>query len=158
VALYEAARESVDEVFPWLPWCHPGYSMGEAEEWVRSRAALRAEGIEYDFVMVDDGGRFLGACGLNQINRPNRFANLGYWVRTSASGRGVAAEAVRQVARFAFSETDLVRLEIVCAIGNTRSQRAAERAGAVREGILKNRLILRGQPVDAVMYALLRDA
>jgi RimJ/RimL family protein N-acetyltransferase len=129
--------------------------MAEAEEWVRSRAALRAEGVEYDFVIVDESGRFLGACGVNQINRVHRFGNLGYWVRTSATGRGVATEAVRQATRFAFAEADLVRLEIVCAVGNTRSQRVAEQAGAMREGVLKNRLILRGQPVDAVMYALL---
>jgi RimJ/RimL family protein N-acetyltransferase len=155
-ALFEAARESVGEVFPWLPWCHPEYSLAEAEEWARSRAALRAEGVEYDFVILDESARFLGACGINQINRLHRFANLGYWVRTSATGRGVATEAVRQVAGFAFAETDLVRIEIVCAVGNTRSQRVAERAGAVREGVLRNRLVLRGQPVDAVMYSLLR--
>jgi RimJ/RimL family protein N-acetyltransferase len=155
-ALFEAARESVGEVFPWLPWCHPEYSLAEAEEWARSRAALRAEGVEYDFVILDESARFLGACGINQINRLHRFANLGYWVRTSATGRGVATEAVRQVAGLAFAETDLVRIEIVCAVGNTRSQRVAERAGAVREGVLRNRLVLRGQPVDAVMYSLLR--
>ena len=70
--------------------------------------------------------------------------------------RGVATEAVRQVADFAFGNTDLVRLEIVCAVGNDASQRVAERAGAVREGVLRHRLLLHGQPVDAVMYSVVR--
>ncbi len=157
-ALWEAVRESVAEVQPWLPWCHAGYSMDEAVEWASSRARLAAEGVEYDFAIVGDDGRFLGGCGLNQVNRLHRFCNLGYWLRSSATGRGVATEAVRQAAAFAFGRTDLVRLEIVCAVGNRRSQRVAERAGAVREGILRSRLVLRGQSLDAVMYSLVRPA
>jgi ribosomal-protein-serine acetyltransferase len=157
-ALWEAARESVEEVFPWLPWCHAHYSMAEAVEWARSRAPLAAEGREYAFAIIGADGRFLGGCGLNQVNRLHRFANLGYWVRTSATRHGVATEAVRQVAHFAFRNSDLLRLEIVCAVGNERSQRVAERAGAVREGVLRHRLLLHGQPVDAVMYSLVRGA
>ena len=157
-ALWEAARESVGEVHRWLAWCHPQYSVAEAEEWIRSRVALAAEGREYTFAIVGAEGRFLGACGLNQINRTHRFANLGYWVRTSATRQGVATRAVRQVADFAFGNTDLMRLEIVCAVGNRPSQRVAERAGAVREGVLRHRLLLHGQPVDAVLYSLVRGA
>jgi ribosomal-protein-serine acetyltransferase len=157
-ALCEAARESIGEVFRWLAWCHPGYSLADAVEWTRSRAALAARGSEHSFAIVGADGRFLGGCGLNQINRVHRFANLGYWVRTSATRQGVATEAVRQLAGFAFAQTDLVRLEIVCAVGNDASQRVAARAGAVREGILRHRLLLHGQPVDAVMYGLVRGA
>jgi len=134
------------------------YSMAEAGEWIRSRAPLAAEGREYTFAIVGTDGRFLGGCGLNQINRIHRIGNLGYWVRTSATGHGVAAEAVRQAAAFAFGNTDLVRLEIVCAVGNEASQRVAERAGAMREGVLRHRLLLHGQSVDAVMYSLVRGA
>ena len=39
-------------------------------------------------------GRILGSCGLNRLDRPNGTANLGYWVRASASGQGVATGAV----------------------------------------------------------------
>lgn len=157
-ALWEAARESVAEVFPWLQWCHPQYSLAEAVEWVGARAALAAEGREYSFAIVDADGRYLGGCGVNQINRLHKFGNLGYWVRTSATGRGVATEAVRQLGASTFRDTDLLRLEIVCAVENVASQRVAVRAGALREGILRRRLVLNGQPVDAVMHALVREA
>lgn len=155
--LYEAARESVEDVFPWLPWCHPAYSMGEAIEWIGSRAPLASRGLDYSFAIVGPDGRFLGGCGINQINSVHRFGNLGYWVRTSESGRGIASAAARQVADFAFDRTELERLEIVCAVGNVRSQRAAERAGARREGILRHRLLLRGEAIDAVMYSIVRE-
>jgi RimJ/RimL family protein N-acetyltransferase len=154
--LYEAARESTADVFPWLEWCHARYTLEDAVSWIASLAPLAAAGTEYAFAIVAEDGRYLGGCGVNQINRLHRFGNLGYWVRSSATGRGVAREAVRQVAEFAFRETDLVRLEIVCAVGNLRSQRVAERAGAVREGVLRGRLTLHGASVDAVMFSLVR--
>lgn len=157
-ALWEAARESVGEVFPWSPWCHAQYSLADAAEWIRTRAPLAAQGLEYTFAIVGGDGRFLGESHINQINSSHRFGNVGYWVRTSATRRGVATEAVRQVAAFAFRRTELVRLEIVCALANEASQRVAEHAGAVREGVLRHRLHLHGQPVDAVMYSLVRGA
>ncbi len=157
-SLWEAAHQSVAEMYPWLPWCHAQYSVAEAVEWIRSRAPLAAGGHEYSFAILGTDGRFLGGCGINQINRVHRFGNLGYWVRTSATGRGVATEAVRQLAAFAFRNADLLRLEILCAVGNERSRRVAERAGAVREGVLRHRLLLHGKPVDAVMHSLLREA
>lgn len=156
-ALWEAARESVVEVGRWLPWCHAGYSMEEAVEWTRTRGRLAERGTEHPFAIVGADGRFLGGCGLNQINAAHRFANLGYWVRSSATGRGVATAAVRQVADFAFRSTDLVRLEIVCAVGNEASQRVAERAGAVREGVLRHRLLIGEIAHDAVMYSITRS-
>ena len=157
VELYEAARESHAEVYPWLPWCHPEYVLGEAEEWASSRQELFDKGKEYSFVIRDGENRFLGGCGLNQISFVNRLANLGYWVRTTATGRGVATRAVRKLANFAFSETDLERLEIICVVGNKASQRVAEKSGAVREGVLRGRLFLHGRPQDAVMYSILRS-
>lgn len=152
--LYEAARESIADVYPWLPWCHPDYSMAEAEEWASRQA--RGDKSEFVFAVVGPENEFLGGCGVNQINTMHRFGNLGCWVRSSATGRGVAREAARQVAELVFRSTDLVRLEIVCAVGNRRSQRVAEGLGAVREGVLRSRLVLHDKSVDAVMYSLVR--
>jgi ribosomal-protein-serine acetyltransferase len=157
-SVHEAARESTAEIFPWMQWCRPDFSLADAESWVNQRESLFREGREYSFAIIGTDDRYLGTCDLNQINDAARFGNVGYWIRTSASGRGVAPRAIRQLTRFAFESTDLIRLEIVCAAGNVRSQRAAEKAGAAREGILKDRLFLHGRPHDAVLYAIVRSA
>ena len=155
--LFEAARESIADVHPWLPWCHPGYALHEATEWAGKQSALRERGEEFNFVITDAAGRFLGGCGLNQLNALHRIANLGYWVRSSAAGRGAAPAAVVALARWAFANTALERLEIVAATANLRSQRVAEKAGAMREGILRRRLQLHGLAHAAVVYSLVRD-
>jgi RimJ/RimL family protein N-acetyltransferase len=153
--LYEAVRESIAEASLWLSWCHEGYSIQESRDFVATRN-VRSQGDEwYSFVIIDQAsGRFLGGVGLNFINRVHQFANLGYWVRTSAAGRGVATRATRLAARFGFAELGLNRIEIVAAVDNIASQRVAERAGAVREGILRRRLLINGESHDAVMYSL----
>jgi RimJ/RimL family protein N-acetyltransferase len=153
-AMYEAARESVAEIYPWMEWCHPGYARDESAVWVIHAIETLAAGREFNFGVWDAAEtRFLGGCGLNQFNLVQRFANLGYWVRSSAVGRGVATRATRLLARFAFERLSLNRVEIVVVVGNEPSLRVARRAGALREGVLRNRLTAHGVR-DAVMHSL----
>ena len=157
-ALYEAARESIMEMNPWMPWCHPDYSIEETHEWLASRASLWESGAEYGFKITDARtGRYLGGVGLNQIDKGNRMANLGYWVRTSAAGQGVATRAARLIARFGFEELKLIRIEIVAAVGNHASQRVAEKVGAVREAVMRKALFLHGVAHDAVLTSLVEE-
>jgi ribosomal-protein-serine acetyltransferase len=154
--LLDAVRESLPELREWMSWCHSGYSEADALQWISSQVRARGVGSAFEFLIVSGDGRILGACGINCANTANRFANLGYWVRTSQTGRGVAVEAVRLLASWVFEHTDLERLEIVTAVGNTASQRVAEKAGAHREGLLRARLCIHGSCHDAYMHSFLR--
>ena len=155
--LVDAAIESTAQVFPWMPWCHPGFSLEQSSAWIDYCTAAWEQQSEHNFVIADDRDRLLGGCGLNQIKREHRVANLGYWVRTSATGKGIATRAVRELVAFAFGETDLVRLEVVVAVGNHASCRVAEKVGGLREGIAHDRLYMHGRSHDAIVYAVLRS-
>ncbi|HQZ52831.1 MAG TPA: GNAT family protein [Thermoflexales bacterium] len=154
--LFEAATESIDTVYRWLPWCRPGYTLDEARAWVAEQTAAFEEGKEYEFVIVSPSGRFAGGCGIDLIDRTNRRANLGYWVRSSEAGRGAATDAARLAASWAFETLKLIRIEILAAAGNVQSQRVAEKAGAIREGTLRQRLLLHGVAHDAVIFSIVR--
>jgi len=156
-ALHEAALSSVAEIRPFLPWCHPDLTVEELRAWVEAQIQAFEARTAFEFTIRAEDGRFLGGCGLNQIDSVYRRANLGYWVRTSASRRGVATEAVRQLVRWGFENTDLIRLEVVVSTKNVASLRTAEKAGAVREGILRKRLLLHGLPHDAVVFSFVRE-
>jgi RimJ/RimL family protein N-acetyltransferase len=95
--------------------------------------------------------------GVNHLNREQRFANLGYWVRESAQGTGIAGHCGRLAARFAFETVGVSRLEIVAAHDNVASRKTAERIGGKFEGILRNRLVVNDTSVDAAMYSLIPD-
>lgn len=154
-ALFEAAVESVERVYPWLPWCHPGYTREESVDWIERVMQLRRARAAFEFAVTDAAdGRFLGGVGVNEINDVHRFANLGYWVRTGAAGHGVATRAARLAAAFALEELELHRVEILAAVDNRASQRVAERVGARREGVLRRRLLLHGRPTDVVLFSI----
>jgi ribosomal-protein-serine acetyltransferase len=156
-AIYDAVIESRVELSRWMPWCHAAYSREETAGWVESRPDAWENDGEWSFVIVDGDGGFLGACGIHRIDRLNGVGEVGYWVRTSATRQGIATEAVRLLCRWAFRETTLHRLEIVASIENLASQRVAEKAGATREGVLKERLMLHGRRHDGVLSAILKD-
>jgi len=145
----------VAEISAWMDWCHAAYSIKDAEAWVATRDDAWSAATEYSFAIEDPSGRFLGGCGLNRIDAVNQTANIGYWVRTSAAGRGVATEAVGQLVCFALGEPTFHRLEILAAVGNRASQRVAEKLGAAREGVLRERLRVRGERQDAVLFSIL---
>lgn len=153
----DAVRESIAELQPWMPWCHPGYSVEDSRSWLRIQVPAFDQGVAFEFAILSADGRYLGGCGLNQLDQLNGRVNLGYWVRTSATGRGVATAAVQTLRDWAFDHTGLIRLEIVIAAGNHASHRVAEKAGALREGTLRRRLVLHGAAHDATMFSLTRD-
>ena len=156
--LFEAARESIREMSPWLPWCHDNYAIEETREYLAVRVNDKTEEEAYGFGIFDRSTRkFLGGVGLSSFVRAHRMANLGYWVRTSATKQGAASKAARLVARFGFDQLGLQRIEILVAVPNLASQRVAEKIGAVREGVLRKRLLVRGVPQDAAVFSLIAD-
>jgi len=154
--LLTAVHESLADLEPWMPWATAAYSGSDAEEWVRMTRDAHLAGSMYDFAVVDKTGRYLGGCGINQINAGCGVANLGYWIRLSASGRGVAPAAVRLLVGWAFEHTQLNRLEIVVAVDNVRSRRVAEKVGAQLDAILDKRLIVDRRPSAAALYSVVR--
>jgi RimJ/RimL family protein N-acetyltransferase len=153
--LVGATRESVATVGRWMPWCHAEYARGEADEWIAHTAAALAARSDFELALVDPADdRLVGGVGLNQFNPRNNFCNLGYWVRQSRQGRGAASAGAAALARFGFTALGLTRIEIVVQEGNAASARVAEKIGARREGVARNRLFILGVPVAAVVLGL----
>lgn len=152
--LYEAARASIREVYPFLPWCHPGYSLAESRAWLKSIRPEWENGVSYAFAIRDKlSDQLIGGCGMNRIDQ-HPVMNLGYWTRSDYAARGVATEATVGLAEFGFTHLGLQRIEIIMSVENVASQRVAEKAGSQFEGVLANRLLLHGKRHDARLYSL----
>ncbi|MBN8479052.1 MAG: GNAT family N-acetyltransferase [Burkholderiales bacterium] len=152
-AFYAAIDESRGELGRWMPWMHDGYTIADTADWIARREDEWNAGVDFSVLVVDAAGGVLGASGFNQINREHRIANLGYWVRTSATRRGVASAAARLTAAWGFRTLGIGRAEIVALRDNTASCRAAQKSGARFEGHARNRLLLHGRWHDAAVYA-----
>ncbi len=152
----EAVEESKSELIPWCDWCFEEYALEDTRGFLQITSEAAKQGEAFEFAIFNTKNSYLGGCGINQINKNDKIANLGYWVRTSEMGRGLALRATRKLIKWVLQKTDLNRLEIVCAVGNTRSQKVAEKLGAQREGIARSRLCVHGIAHDAVVYSVVR--
>ena len=157
-SLVEAAHESVLTVGAWLGWCQEGFSLADAESWFTVCDQNMEMGTAYDYgIFSRENNLLMGGIGINHVNREHNFANMGYWIRQSEQGRGIAYEAVKAITLFGFETLKLTRLEIVVAEGNIASRRVAEKSGAVFECIARNRLMVQGKPQSAAFYSLVPE-
>ncbi|MGC8857312.1 MAG: GNAT family N-acetyltransferase [Anaerolineae bacterium] len=157
-ALYAAIRESLADLKPWMSWAHDDYHERDAHDFIAIARARWNEGGLYGFAITSSkDGSLLGACNLSQVHPQYRFCNLGYWVRSSQRGKGIAAKAAQLAARFAFEKVGLIRVEVVVATENLASLRVAEKIGAQREGVLRNRIVVGQKAYDAVMFSLIPE-
>lgn len=152
--LFDAIIASVDRVSSWLPWCHPNYTLAETEAWLKTRPQRWDEGKEFGFTIRNHQNIIVGGVGIG-IGSSSWSGNLGYWLKTGRTGKGYATEATKLLAQFGIRQLQLKRIEIVAAVENVASQGVAERAGAYREGISRNRLSIRDRLHDAVIYSFI---
>jgi RimJ/RimL family protein N-acetyltransferase len=154
IGLYCAVKESLEELKPWMSWATDNYNELSAREYITIARGRWNEGTFYALA-ITQSEEILGACTLSSIHSIYHFCNLGYWVRSSYRGQGIAGRAAKLAARFAFESLGLIRAEIVVAVENHASLRVAEKIGAHDEGILLNRMVIGKSIYDAHMYSLL---
>lgn len=135
-----------------------GYEEEYARQYLGGREESRRLGETLDLAIADAQDlAMLGSVGLVAFDASNRRAEVGYWVAPHGRGRGVATAAVRLLSAAVFDQLDLMRLDLIVAVGNPASQRVAEKAGFTREGVMRSYLANKqGSRDDAAMFGLVR--
>lgn len=157
-AICEAIAESLPALHRTLTWAVSDYGREHASQFLRYAVQAWQDDREFTFYIFDaTGRRLLGGCGLNYVDPPFKRCNLGYWVRTSAAGNGVATAATRLLARWALEVKGFERIEIVAELSNEASRRVAQKAGAQFEGIARRRVRLHDAQLDGAVFSLVRS-
>lgn len=159
-ALHAALSESIDslrESLWFLPWV--------AEEPTPQTAEARCRRAEAAFLLRTDlpwlafdkaSGRLIGSIGLHRTDWSLPKTEVGYWIRSSETRKGFAAEGVAALASWALQDLGAERVELVTDAANVGSRAVAERCGFVLEGISRN--VMRspdGVLRDSCIYAIL---
>jgi len=100
-------------------------------------------------------GAFLGSCLLFHIHKASARAELGYSLGREHWSHGYMAESLQGLVGHAFGPMALNRLEADIDPRNAASARQLARLGFRREGLLRERWIVRGEASDSEMYGLL---
>ena len=119
-----------------------------------ARERERQLGTGYGFgVFVE--GRFAGEINLSSIQRgPFQSSYVGYWIDEAVAGHGYTPEALVVLARFAFDDLRLHRIQISIIPRNAASRRVVEKLKIREEGIAERYLEINGTWEDHVRYAI----
>jgi len=143
-------------------WRHLPYGIINTAEkmrqLVRSQIEMAQKGCDLPFAVIHlPSGKPIGCTRYLEISRPHRKLEIGgTWYGTEYQRTGVNTECKYLLLGHAFKILGCIRVQFKTDVRNERSQRAIERLGAVREGVLRNHMIRAdGLTRDSIYYSIL---
>lgn len=134
--------ESIEDALDEISWYQSIFEKGTGIRW----------GIS-----LKGKGEIIGSCGyLNRAEQHYR-AEIGFELSKEYWGNGIASEAIRAVICYGFEQMHLQRIEALIEPPNFPSQKAVERLGFIREGLLRSYEHTCGKFDDLYMYSLLKQ-
>ncbi len=120
----------------------------------------RDEGREFPFVIIDRAsGRIVGSTRFLEIALAHRGIEIGWtWLAPDVWRTPINTECKYLLLRHCFETLEMIRVQLKTDARNLRSQRAIERLGAAREGVLRHhRVMPDGYLRDSVYYSILAE-
>lgn len=158
--LKDALDSSLDHLRPWMPWAREEPKpLDEKVELLRRFRGMFD--LEQDFVyglFARDGSAVVGGAGLH--TRVGEGAlEIGYWLRASEAGRGLARETAAALTLVALRVCGVDRVEIRVDPANERSLAIPRALGFTEEATLRRRLPAGadGVPRDTLVFTLFAD-
>jgi RimJ/RimL family protein N-acetyltransferase len=138
--------------FQWFGWW-------DTRRWRRQWAENGLLTDDTGQLMVVRDDERLGFVSWRKIaaTRTTHYWNMGIALLPEARGKGVGTEAQRKLVRYLFAHTTVVRIEADTDSENIAEQRALEKVGFTREGVLRSVVFRDGRWRDGVRYSILRD-
>jgi len=118
----------------------------DMRDWVQDILARAEKGTDVPFVAIHiDSGRVAGASRYMNIMPKDRGLEIGgTWYGADYQRTAVNTECKYLLLQHAFEKLGCIRVQLKTDLRNERSQKAIERLGAVKEGVLRNHMILPG--------------
>ena len=111
----------------------------------------------FAFAIINDENKAIGSIGAFRCENIHRqTAEMGYYLAEEYWGKGIATEAVKQLADHVFNQTDIMRIFAEPFSTNRSSCRVLEKSGFQFEGTLRKNAVKNGEIKDMQMYALIK--
>jgi RimJ/RimL family protein N-acetyltransferase len=155
--LKDAVDTSIEHLLPWMPWAaDEPQPLEQKIELLRQFRGNFDLGRDFVYgIFSRDEAEAVGGTGFHTRIGPEAY-EIGYWIRASRAGEGLAREATAALTRVAFELTDVERIEIRCDPDNLRSRAIPRKLGYTEEATLRQRLHYPDRR-DVVVYTLFRE-
>jgi RimJ/RimL family protein N-acetyltransferase len=133
--------------------------LADARQWIDE---AQASAGQLPFAIVETGkgkGKVVGSTRYLNIRPEHRSLEIGYtWLGQEWQRTALNTQAKLLLLSHAFERLGCVRVEFKTDARNERSQRALERIGARREGVLRNHMIVQSNYLrDSVYFSLIES-
>lgn len=131
------------------------YTEQDGEDYIS--AMLAANENETFAFAITVNGKVIGSIAVFRQGNIHRLtAELGYYISEEYWGKGIMTDAVKQICRYVFDKSDIIRIFAEPFAYNTASCRVLEKAGFQYEGTLRCNAIKNGKLIDMKMYSRLK--
>lgn len=139
--LYAASQDP--DIWLYMPY-DPSHAVADMEGWVAAALQEQKAGTALPFAIIERAtNTIVGSTRYLNIALHDRGLEIGgTWLGLAARRTGVNTECKYLLLRHAFEELGTIRVQLKTDSRNLRSQRAIERLGAVKEGILRNHMVM----------------
>ena len=154
-ALLQTAYEAA--TWDYMP-VNPSHSLDAMQQWIQSALLEQQAGSGLPFVIIDRvHDKVIGSTRYLDIVPAHWRLEIGWtWLAPEVRGSGVNTDCKYALLQHAFETLGAIRVQLKTDSRNLRSQRAIERLGAVKEGVLRNHVIMPdGYRRHSVYYSIL---
>jgi RimJ/RimL family protein N-acetyltransferase len=137
-------------VFQWFGF-RPVSARDVERQWTEDRLINDSAGR----LVVDVAGEYAGEVDWRAVGKTGAY-EIGICLLPNHRGRGIGTGAQRLLVEYLFSVSPVHRIQAGTEVGNVAEQRALERVGFRREGVLRSMYFRDGEFRDSIIYGLLR--
>jgi len=130
------------------------------ENYIQNTLKLKAEGICYPFLIIDKAtNKVAGSTRYGYLNHVSQKCEIGWtWYGKEFQGTGLNKACKFELLNFGFEKIQFRRIQFSADLENTRSQKAIEKLGAVKEGIFRNNYVdSEGKSKDDVYFSIILE-
>jgi ribosomal-protein-serine acetyltransferase len=154
--LFTLCDNSREHLSRFLPWIDRTHSVAEPADFIRRSLRQFADNLGFH-AGIWLGDSLAGCIGIHPIDWDNLSTSIGYWIAPQHEGKGLMTAACREVIGICFDQYKLNRIEIRCAVTNTRSCAIPRRLGFQEEGVVRAAQRIRDGYLDLRIFSLLRS-
>jgi len=146
-------KKILDNLRDGLPY---PYTVKDAESYISFVLGAEKDS-QYTWAITADD-TVVGSIGVfRKDNIHKRTAEMGYYIAEPFWGKGIGTTAVKEVCRYIFDNTDIIRVFAEPFAFNAASCRILEKAGFALEGIMLKNAVKNEEVLDMKLYSLVKE-
>jgi len=154
--LFHLTNKNRSYLRQWLPWLDSINGIEDSSRFIQHNERLHKQGKGIQFFIFYHN-QLAGVAGFHNRDSLYRKADIGYWLDEELNGKGIMTNCVIALLKFGFSDLNLRKIGIRCAIENRKSRNIPERLGFELIATRKQCEWLYDHYVDHAIYSLERE-